>query len=68
VSELPGAPAESRALAGEAERGVDREVIEPCICISVFFQFGQRPPDLEAGFPDTNRPGQPNSMNKRGRL
>lgn len=46
VIELQGAPAAGRAFASEAERGVDRDSIELGVCISVVFQSGQRPPDL----------------------
>ena len=50
VIELQGAPAAGRALAGEANRGIDRDPIEPRVPISVDLQSGQRPPDLEQDF------------------
>jgi hypothetical protein len=53
VIELQGAPAAARAFASEADRGVrgvDRDSIEPGVCISIVFQSGQRPPDLEKDF------------------
>ena len=33
-----------------SDRGVDRDPIEPRVRINVFFQSGQRPPDLEQDF------------------
>ena len=65
--ELQGAPAVGRALAGEADRGVDRDPIELGVCINVSLQSGQCLPDLGQGFPDTNLPRRTDSMNKRGR-
>jgi hypothetical protein len=38
VIELPGAPATGRAVASEIDRGVDRDSIEPGVCISVVFK------------------------------
>jgi hypothetical protein len=47
---LQGAPAAGGALAGEANRGINRDPIEPRVSISVVLQSGQRPPDLEENF------------------